>query len=346
MPAVTVVMPVYNGARYLREAIDSILGQTFRDFELLIINDGSTDDSAAVAASYPDPRIRLISNDTNRGLVFTANRGLETARGSFIAIMHSDDIALPNRLERQVRFLEANPRVGVVGSWYERFGSESNVIRPPTDHDNLAATLLFQSPFGHPTVMLRARVLRETGHRYAASEFPLEDWGLWTRLARVTRLANVPEVLLRYRVHATSVTGTQGAQTGASSRTVLGSRALYAEMLPRLGIHPTPAELDLHTALCFSLPALTIAEAEAWLRRLLVANRKTRVYPELAFNEVVGWMWLRASFHRPGGLAEKTVRWVGSPLVRHAVRAVVRNPRATIGAFLTQRAQRSAGASA
>lgn len=328
MPAVSVIMPVYNAGGYLRDAVDSILGQTFRDFELLAIDDGSTDGSAAILGSYTDPRVRVLRNEDNRGLVYTANRGLDEARGEYAAIMHADDIALPHRLEAQVRFLERNSGVGVIGSWYRTFGDRSQLVRPYADHERIAAALLFNAALGHPTVMFRGSLLRATGERYAAEELPAEDWGMWVRLARRTRLANIPDPLLRYRVHPASVTGALGSQHGPQSKAVRVGRVLYRALLAELGIEPTEAELDTHTAIGFGFPIADragLARAEGWLRRLIAANRRKRVYAEPAFSEVVGSRWSAVNFGRGGPLLGKVVGWARSPLFRHAVRGAITN---------------------
>ena len=120
-PKVTVLMPVYNGEKYLKEAITSILLQTFDDFEFLIINDGSSDASVDIIQSFRDPRIRLVHNDTNIGLIATLNKGLKLAHGKYVARMDQDDISLPRRLEKQTYFMDNNPDVGVCGTWIKLF---------------------------------------------------------------------------------------------------------------------------------------------------------------------------------------------------------------------------------
>jgi glycosyltransferase involved in cell wall biosynthesis len=328
MPAVSVVMPVYNAERYVRDAVDSILAQSFRYFELLIIDDGSRDDTPAILESYTDPRIKVIRNEINRGLVYTANRCLDESTGDYIAIMHADDVALPHRLAAQVAYLKRHPQVGIVGSWYETFGNSSAVARPYTDHEHIAAALLFNSALGHPTVMYRKEILRLFEARYARDQFPIEDWEMWVRMAGVTRLANLPSILLRYRVHTTSVTGTHGAKFGSESPTIKTAKPLYTQLLARLGVVATAEELDIHTRIGHGFPfedGNAIRRAESWLRQLIAANRRARVYSEPAFSEVVGSHWSAISYGFGGALVERAVRWVQSPLLRHALRGAVAN---------------------
>ena len=144
-PTVSVLMPVFNGSKYLKEAVESILRQNYGDFELLIINDGSTDDSVQIVSSYDDPRIRLVHNDTNTGLVATLNKGLEISRGRFVARLDCDDVCLPRRLEKQVELMVNQPRVAICGTGIELFGGKKQIKRYPTDDARIRARMLFES---------------------------------------------------------------------------------------------------------------------------------------------------------------------------------------------------------
>jgi hypothetical protein len=210
---VTVLMPVYNGQRYLREAIESILAQTFRDFEFLIINDGSTDRSREVICSYRDARIRLVDNGRNLGLTPSLNRGLEIAAGEFIARQDADDISAPERLAKQVAFLEAQPDTVLLGTGYTKIAAEGHALHEqslPCDCTALRWALLFHCPFVHSAAMLRkSPVLREIGFydetfRYA------QDYDYWSRIARRLAVANLAEPLVKYRVSDFSMSTTYG----------------------------------------------------------------------------------------------------------------------------------------
>lgn len=322
-------MPVYNGAAYLLEAIDSILAQTFPDFELLIIDDGSTDDSAKIIRSCRDSRIRFESNDMNRGLVYTLNRGIDMASGDYVAIMHADDIAHPTRLEKQVHYLETHRDIGVLGSWFEPFGGpDSGVCHYPLEHEHIAAGLLFNNQLCHPTVTFRGSFLRESGLRYRAEMFPTEDWDMWTRCASATRLGNIPLSLLRYRVHQTSVTGIMGMHLGKQSPFIERSQSIYPRLLAALGIEPTREELEIHTAIGFSQPHLTPEEvdrAERWLLRLLEKNHQTRCYRESVFKEVVGSRWSSVIMNQDNPRYRKLLRWFRSPLYIQSIWGAIRD---------------------
>ncbi len=201
-PRVSVVMPVYNGERYLREAVESILNQTFSDFEFIIIDDGSSDISADIVRSFRDERIRF-NQQENQGLAATLNRGIEVARGEYIARQDQDDISLPERLAKQVKYLDSHPECGMVGTWAEIYLEEKKTERAhrhPSDNITLQYELLFNNPFVHSSMMLRKSALEQVG-RYSTDRErqPPEDYELWSRIARNYEVANIPEILQIYR---------------------------------------------------------------------------------------------------------------------------------------------------
>lgn len=208
MPKISVIMPVYNGERYLKEAIDSILSQTYGDFELIIIDDGSTDATEKMILAYQDHRIRYDKNEKNLGVAASLNRGLDLAKGEYVARMDADDISLSDRFEKQVNFMEAHPEVGVLGGAVLLLFPEGTCKFPlsPSD-DQIRVDLLFNSAFAHPAVMIRRSVL--TGLRYEEEFIKCEDYRLWTKLAPVCKMANLSDVILQYRQHDGQVTQIQ-----------------------------------------------------------------------------------------------------------------------------------------
>ena len=201
---VSILMPVFNGEKYLQEAIESILGQTFVDYEFLIIDDGSADQSFSIIKEFGDSRIKLERNGLNRGLVYSLNKGLDLASGEYIARMDCDDISLPERLAKQVAFMDCHPEVGVCGTWVESMDT-GQIYRCLVDHESIQAGLLQTNQMAHPSVMIRTSVIRQ--HRlYYNPAFPYaEDYELWVRMAKLTRLANLPEVLVRHRIHSLQI---------------------------------------------------------------------------------------------------------------------------------------------
>jgi glycosyltransferase involved in cell wall biosynthesis len=210
VPPITVLLAVYNGQTYLREAIDSILNQTYRDFELLVIDDGSKDQTLPILREYEkrDPRVRLVSRP-NKGLTNTLNEGLELARGEFLARMDADDLCLPTRFEKQIAYLREHPDCVLLGSRVLLMDPEGLPIREmcfEQSHEEIDSAHLNRGwPVVHPATMMRLSALRQIGG-YRDEFNTLEDLDLFLRLAEVGKLANLPEVLLRYRQHFASVT--------------------------------------------------------------------------------------------------------------------------------------------
>lgn len=209
-PVVSVVMPVYNRVRYCAEAIDSILGQTLADFEFIIIDDGSTDGTSAFLEWYGsrDGRIRLLRNAANRGVSTSLNLGIAEARCDLIARMDSDDVALPERLERQLAFMADHPKIVASGTALRIIDADGNFAGPPSTVQTDPKILHSRPSLAHPTTIFRREaVLRVGGYRPAFDH--AEDVDLWFRLGEIGVLGNLPEVLLHYRDHAGNVHQTQ-----------------------------------------------------------------------------------------------------------------------------------------
>jgi glycosyltransferase involved in cell wall biosynthesis len=200
-PRVSVVMSAYNAERALRPAVESILGQSFRDFEFIVIDDGSRDATASILEQYADPRLQVVRQE-NRGLTASLNRGVALSTGEYVARMDADDVAHPDRFREQVAFLDAHPDVGVVGTAYEEIDADGRIIGHrifPTDDAALRRVLIRYNPFFHSSVMIRRRILAEVGPYDEARSLLVEDYELWFRVARVTRIANLPAMLMQRR---------------------------------------------------------------------------------------------------------------------------------------------------
>ncbi len=206
---ISVVMPVFNGEKFLKIAIESILNQTYTDFELIIINDGSTDKSAEIIKSYTDNRIRFLENEGNRGIFYTRNRLFEEVKGKYIAILDCDDYAEPKRLEKQVNFLDKNNEFGLVGSWITLIDGENKIkgawnleYRP----ERISSKLLFSNQFAQSSVMMRKEF---SDLKYREEYPPVEDYDLWVRISYKTRVTNLAETLVKYRIHDQNISQTQ-----------------------------------------------------------------------------------------------------------------------------------------
>jgi len=206
---VSIIMPVYNAEKFLNESIDSILSQTFKEFEFLIFDDGSTDNSLKIINSYNDSRIKVYSSPVNVGYVKYLNKGIEIAKGKYIARMDADDISLPTRLQEQIDFMEKNPEIGVCGTWVREFGQGDKICKLPSTHEEMRVSQLYFTPIIHPTVIFRKSVIFRFNLRYLEEFLFAKDTEFWVRLSNVTRLANLPKILLKYRTHDKNVTKTK-----------------------------------------------------------------------------------------------------------------------------------------
>jgi glycosyltransferase involved in cell wall biosynthesis len=293
VPAVTVLLPAYNAARWLAQALQSILVQSFRDFELLIIDDGSTDATPAVLARCADPRVRVVRHDTNQGLIATLNEGIALSSAKYIARMDADDVAHPRRLAYQVNFMERHSEVGVCGTWFHtRRGVKRVSVRPPVRHEDISAALFFRSPFGHPTVMLRRGILSATGLKYASDAIGAEDFDLWVRLRPRTRFANVPKDLLEYRAHNDQVSSLLSvAQHRRAAQIRLGQ-------LLSLVADPSPQEKALHLRLCddscWPLTNVELMSVPAWLDKLRDANGRRDLFDRVGFSLALDRLWFES----------------------------------------------------
>lgn len=222
MTKVSVVMPVYNGEKYLRQAIDSILNQSFSDFEFIIINDCSTDATEQIIKSYDDKRIVYVKNDNNIGVAESLNRGFDIAKGEYIARMDADDISLPQRFEKQIEFMDKHNEYGLCGCDIIKFddnGNEKQFIYSHSD-DEIKVDLLFDSPLPHPGIMIRRTVDETIDLHYDREYEKAEDFELWTRMAEKVRFYNIPEFLLKYREHNLQVSNACNEQQVESCKKI------------------------------------------------------------------------------------------------------------------------------
>lgn len=245
--SVTVLMPVYNAGRHLAAAVESVLGQTWKDFELLIIDDGSDDGSQDYLDSLTDPRVRVV-RQTNAGLVASLNRGLAEARHELVARMDADDLIAPGRLAEQVQLLTRSPEVVVVGSCYEVMaedGATIDTVHLAAEPAYLVRQLYLRNPFAHGAVLFRrSAVLAAGGYRDDVG--PVEDYELWCRLALRHQLGNAPTVLFSYRITDTSISVTAGVRQRACWEAVNGSFAKQRP-LPAMSARQVAAEGRAHT---------------------------------------------------------------------------------------------------
>jgi len=287
-------MPVYNGADFVVESIQSILNQTFSNFEIIVVDDGSTDHTLEVLTSIEDERLQVLRNESNLGITQTRNRAMSHARGKYIAVLDSDDLAKPNRLEMQLEFLKTHGDYALVASWAEYIQKDGT--RMPgmplwmmhLPEECTPSMLLFQNFICHSSVMLRASMLSHPVYRNLE---PSEDYDLWVRLAARYKMTVLPQSLVMYRIHNQNVSKTLGArQQETSMRIVL-------EQLQRFGVDPTEEELKLHHRMFWeaSLPNLDILfDIREWLDKISRTNLRTEYYEQPAMERTIKYQWAKS----------------------------------------------------
>lgn len=305
-PAVTVLMPVLNGGRYLQDALLSVERQSYRDYELLVVDDGSSDNTPEILAGFCDDRLRVLRNEKRQKLAGALNRGLIEARGEFIARMDADDRMRPDRLMRQVHFLRRNPDIACCGGWMRPFGSDySATMKFPCGPGHVKAFSLFHAPFAHPTVMFRKSSIIESGLCYDVNYYPAEDYELWSRLLDNHQGDNLPHVLLDYRIHEKSMTGAEWPEMEEQTMRIQG------RLLNQLGVTADAETLAFHRDLSMArLPAETSSFEKVgdWLDALYGANKQHKIYDAKALSDTFQYVWFR--------LAMGTVRAMGHDAAR------------------------------
>lgn len=278
-PLVTVVMPAYNTEKYIQAAILSILDQSYEHLELIIIDDASTDDTYAICRNFlKDPRVSILQNEINSGIVCSRNKGIAVAKGHYIAILDSDDIALPQRLEKQVRYLQEHPELAAIGSFYEvidHAGRRQTSIKLPYKSIDIATFLLFNVSFCHSTLMMTAVVAKT--YQYKKGFDIIEDYEIAYRISRDLPIGNLPDYTVQYRVHGSNIS------IEKKERLLYLRKKIDKRVLEDLGIPFTEDELELHSNFInmnerFFSNRQKLDDLEDWLMRFhLFCMRKKKI---------------------------------------------------------------------
>lgn len=287
-PMVTVLMTLYNKGPFVEEAMRSVLDGTFQDLELLVIDDASTDDGPATVERMTDPRIRLLRAERNGGRAAAANRGYGAARGRYIAVLDADDTAHPERLEKQVAFMEAHPEVGACGTAAQYFGGRSDVASWPLTDRECRGKLLFTDPVLYGSAIFRAAVIQENGLRSNEQwTLPAEDYLFTVSMSPHTRFANLPDVLLNYRI------GDQNQRHGRDP--VADREQVCRAIFDFFSIEATDAEFGLqllfHKLVRDPITVRTVHALWAWRAKLVALNRSRRIFPEDVFEAHLEQCW-------------------------------------------------------
>ena len=288
-PLVTVLMPVYNAELHVKDSINSILEQSFGDFELIVFNDGSTDRSREVILRISDNRIIFIDSSVNIGYVAHLNNGLAIARGKYVARMDADDIALVNRFEKQVALLEQQPEIGLCGTAFSTFDAQEVTVILPVKDVQIREFMLRDSPMGHPTVMFRNQLVKQYGLRYNQKFMPAEDYKLWYDFSKITQLENLPEGLLNYRVHLHQISSYQ------SQKQRNNADAVRVLQLIDKGFHLTQNEQELYCQMLrYEVRPQTAAELKVILnlmQKISEENDRLNAYDGLWFRRLFENVW-------------------------------------------------------
>lgn len=277
-PVVSIVMAAYNEEKYIAEAIRSILDQTFSSFEFIIVNDGSTDKTGEIIQSFIDQRIVYIKNEKNLKLISSLNRGLSIAKGKYIARMDADDIALPDRLKKQVDFMESHPSIGLSGARLEVFGSSTGTMNYPLTHEDILLNMLISSSFGNNVVIFRKEILNAHNLYFKEDYIHCEDYKIWTQWIKVTETANLPDILVRYRSHSQSVSVKYNAiQKQVRNRI---RKEFLRELFPEL----KEAEVQSATG------KLSVVKAHAF-RMIVLQNKKHKVFQQTKLKNTLNQLW-------------------------------------------------------
>ena len=279
-------MPAFNAARYIEEAIGSILNQTYNDFELLIINDASTDNTIDIVNLFSDSRIKLISNKRNLKLAGTLNRGINQIDSKYIVRMDADDISHPQRLEKLIDFMDLHPETDICSTWLATFGhGDIQTMSFPLGDGNIKSQLLFGSSIAHAASIWRTSSLKKHKHRFNENIQLAQDYDYWERGATFLQYDNIPEVLYYYRYINTDkhFAGQQDTANQVRERQIL-----------KLGISSSSQEKEFHHAIArwdFEKTYENFKKLDLWFSKLLNANNKTGQYPEKEFYKMLCDKW-------------------------------------------------------
>jgi len=291
MPEISVIMPVYNAEKYLAEAIESILNQTYTSFEFLIFNDGSTDNSANIINGYKDERIKLFSDEKNSGILIRLNQGIEVAKGKYIARMDADDISHPNRFETQINYFLQHQETALVYTntmVIDSHGKRSNYSRvSPKNREDARAQLFFHCNIVHPSIMVKTEILQEFKY---TPEFELsEDFYLFWQILRKYNVGYVDEIGLSYRSHEKNVCHTENVKQNAVVKKIYS-----IQLCDFLNKEVNPKEIELHFNTLRSIENLkNYKSAFEWLKLLRKTNRATNYFQKEYFEIYLSEYWKR-----------------------------------------------------
>ena len=281
-PLISVVLPVYNVGHYIEECLDSILAQSFQDFEIIVIDDCSTDDTVKLVESYKDPRIFIKKKDRNKGLIDSLNLGFEIAKGKYIARMDGDDISTTDRFQKQLDVLENNPQIDVCGCWLQQFGKKHEIIKHKKNHEKIVVQMLLSCSMSMGSVMFNRKSL-ET-YKFDINKKHVEDYDFWSRAAWTCKFYNIQEVLYYYRMHESQVSSTH------KKIQIKGDIPIKLYLFKKTGYNPAKFSDELITKMLLLNKPLSINELDLflkWLKELAFLNKKSNVFLQNEFENIL-----------------------------------------------------------
>jgi len=291
---VSIIMPVYNGEKYLEAAIDSIRNQSYKNWELIVINDGSTDNTENIIGQYADNRLKYVKNEANLGLIPTLNKAINFCDGEYIARMDADDICEKDRLSKQVKFLDKHSSIAMCGTnaiVIDENGNKKGNIVNVSSNDYIQINLLFSVPIIHPSVMLRSQVLKN--YRYDENYKHIEDYELWCRIADEHKICNLSSKLLEYRWHTSNISVQNNSVQEKRKDKVITNQ------LNKIGLNPSQEELLLHRISFMQYDVKGGVEKHQfdnfsglnlWFNKLVEANQIKKRYNR---NKFIAFLWSR-----------------------------------------------------
>ncbi|MCX8080388.1 MAG: glycosyltransferase [Bacteroidia bacterium] len=292
-PLVSVILPVYNASFFLKDSVRSILNQTYKNFELIIINDGSTDNSREILNRIKDNRIKFIDYDYNRGLIDTLNEGISLSKGKYLVRMDADDQSHPRRIEVLVNYMEANPNVGIAGS-YTNLTGPSLYYKKKLSSDEIKSRLLFDNIFSHPTMIFRRQLFSDYSVAYNKKYFCAEDYGLWFEMMNQTDYGLVPRRLLHYGIHQNQVSMVFREEQLQSVQKI------HREWLSLIQVSYDENEINLHQKIFHKNYEITpefFCSCEKWLMKLISSNENSKFHHPESFKKIVAWVWFELATH-------------------------------------------------
>lgn len=275
MNRVTVLLPVYNGTEFLSETIESVLNQSYRDFDFLIINDASTDNSEEIILSYTDSRIHYLINERNLGSIGSPQKGMDLIQTEYIARIDQDDLWHPTKLKKQIDLLDSNPEIGLCGTSIELIGDKTGVRIFPTSNEPLKVGFLFGCLMSHPSVIFRKSFLDESGVRYSPDYYLADDYKMWIDCLNYTQIYNIQEPLVSYRQHQSQI-----CSVHAPEQLIIKNK-VRLEMLERIYPNPTEEEKEFHLKTFVAQKILCVNDYKkciAWKKTLQLQNKLSGFY--------------------------------------------------------------------